>query len=328
MPVKHPNFLHCPQLINASNNNPPLKKGAKGEGVRLIQKAMIQLLGIDMPKSTLPDGTLDGDYGAETKNAVIAFQLLHELDDDGRVGMNTLAKIEEELFKNKPKPAKPVTPPPPPITNIPALITGALNFPWVDVAGYKMAGSRFFHFSVDGCLLEPYFFPIIASYFNKNRIRTRHAPDHEYAGEYDSEGNVLILRSLGSDPTNLSLIVHECVHAHLDRVRASLVTVAHSEAIAYVAQCLYFKLFSKTGKELHGEGDMAPVFDAANAIANEINVHHATRFMEGKKDAPYRATNQEAQALLQALNKSERYKNSLKILGGFNGIPNEIGEWD
>lgn len=96
MPVTHPRFVHCPQLQAASLDKPPLKKGASGEGVRLVQEALRDL-GNPLPISTLPDGQLDGLYGNETKDLVSLFQQKNGLSYDGEVGKNTLAKLEQKL---------------------------------------------------------------------------------------------------------------------------------------------------------------------------------------------------------------------------------------
>ena len=56
-----------------------LKKGSKGEEVKLLQQA----LGI----------TADGDFGPKTEAAVIAFQKAHELTADGIVGAKTWAAL-------------------------------------------------------------------------------------------------------------------------------------------------------------------------------------------------------------------------------------------
>lgn len=96
MAVTHPRFVHCPQLQAASLDKPPLKKGASGEGVRLVQEALRDL-GYALPISTLSGGQLDGVYGSETKGIVSVFQKNHGLSYDGEVGKNTLAKLEQEL---------------------------------------------------------------------------------------------------------------------------------------------------------------------------------------------------------------------------------------
>lgn len=60
-----------------------LYSGCIGEDVRGIQ-----ILLIGRGYSCGPDGA-DGDFGVNTKNAVLKYQQLHELEDDGIVGVNT-----------------------------------------------------------------------------------------------------------------------------------------------------------------------------------------------------------------------------------------------
>ena len=101
MPVTHPKFVGCAQLVAASNNSPQLKKGGAGEGVRRVQDAL-RSLGEAFPNSTRPDGTLDGVFGMETKTVVQMWQRKQFLTDDGEVGTLTLAKLELALPRGGP----------------------------------------------------------------------------------------------------------------------------------------------------------------------------------------------------------------------------------
>lgn len=68
-----------------------LRKGLDGEDVKQLQENLIKLgynLGV---------WGADGDFGKATEEAVIKFQQLHKLDDDGEVGPLTLAAIEKAL---------------------------------------------------------------------------------------------------------------------------------------------------------------------------------------------------------------------------------------
>ncbi len=59
--------------------------GSRGENVRKVQQKLISW--------DYMDGTADGVYGAETKNAVKSFQRKNGLNADGRVGPATAAKM-------------------------------------------------------------------------------------------------------------------------------------------------------------------------------------------------------------------------------------------
>lgn len=81
-------------IARASQNNPPLKQGAQGEGVRILQMALIDL-GFAMPGSTRKNTALpDGIFGPETTRVVIAFQRLNGLKPDAIVGTQTLARLD------------------------------------------------------------------------------------------------------------------------------------------------------------------------------------------------------------------------------------------
>lgn len=109
MPLTSPRFKDDPQLQKASVNSPPLRSGDTGQGVRLLQQALIDL-GFDMPISTQRYGSPDGIYGAETSATVKKFQQQQNLLADGVAGRNTLARLDELL----PGPAKPLPPLPGP----------------------------------------------------------------------------------------------------------------------------------------------------------------------------------------------------------------------
>lgn len=81
-------------IVRASTNSPPLRQGNRGEGVRVLQLALIDL-GFAMPISTGGGTTLpDGIFGAETLKVVMAFQRANGLVPDGVVGAQTLARID------------------------------------------------------------------------------------------------------------------------------------------------------------------------------------------------------------------------------------------
>lgn len=97
MALTNPRFSANRELVAASENNPSLKKGAKGEAVAILQQALLDL-GFAMPISTgvgirLPDGA----YGKETEAAVRAFQRTNRLHEDGIAGRETLKQLEVSI---------------------------------------------------------------------------------------------------------------------------------------------------------------------------------------------------------------------------------------
>ena len=68
-----------------------LRKGMSGEDVKQLQEALIAL-GYDVG----PDGA-DGQFGNNTRKAVVAFQKDHGLDADGEVGPLTCEALKEAL---------------------------------------------------------------------------------------------------------------------------------------------------------------------------------------------------------------------------------------
>lgn len=68
-----------------------LRKGAKGTEVMQLQRALNRA-GCQL--------TVDGFFGADTYNAVIAFQATHNLSIDGIVGPNTWDKLNGQAPGN------------------------------------------------------------------------------------------------------------------------------------------------------------------------------------------------------------------------------------
>jgi peptidoglycan hydrolase-like protein with peptidoglycan-binding domain len=98
MTLSSPRFNRDPQLVLASDNKPPIKQGARGESVRIIQMALIDL-GFPMPNSTAGGKRLpDGIFGMETLTVVRSFQQRFGLEVDGIVGRQTLGALETQCI--------------------------------------------------------------------------------------------------------------------------------------------------------------------------------------------------------------------------------------
>jgi murein L,D-transpeptidase YcbB/YkuD len=96
MPLSSPRFGRDPDLQSAAENKPPLKAGANGEGVKIVQRALVDL-GFAMPKSTKAR-VLDGIFGGETEATVKSFQRDNGLPVDGVVGRDTLGLLDRTFF--------------------------------------------------------------------------------------------------------------------------------------------------------------------------------------------------------------------------------------
>jgi peptidoglycan hydrolase-like protein with peptidoglycan-binding domain len=84
-------------VVKASMNAPPMRQGSRGEGVKVLQLALIDL-GTPMPRSTGGGASLpDGIFGSETHAAVVAFQRINGLVADGIAGAMTVARLDMTL---------------------------------------------------------------------------------------------------------------------------------------------------------------------------------------------------------------------------------------
>ncbi len=95
MPLSYPPFVSNPRIVAASNNSPTMRSGERGDPVKVIQQALVDL-GYAMPRSTTPGG-LDGIFGQETAARVRTFQADNNLGADGIVGRNTVTALDHFL---------------------------------------------------------------------------------------------------------------------------------------------------------------------------------------------------------------------------------------
>lgn len=86
-------FQNHPELLAALQRKRYIKKGAKGGYVSVLQKALID------DGFSLPKYGVDGDFGNETKNAVLNYQIKHNLKQDGIVGPETMGHLDSNFAK-------------------------------------------------------------------------------------------------------------------------------------------------------------------------------------------------------------------------------------
>jgi peptidoglycan hydrolase-like protein with peptidoglycan-binding domain len=90
-------FSSEPDIVRASTNSPPLRRGSHGDGMRVLQLALIDL-GFAMPISTKNGESLpDSIFGAETLKTVMAFQKANGLVADGVVGAHTVERLDKVI---------------------------------------------------------------------------------------------------------------------------------------------------------------------------------------------------------------------------------------
>ena len=105
MSLKNSKFKNNIRLQQISNNKSYMKRGERNkEAVILIQEALVAL-DYFLPRSTLSNGGMDGDYGKETTQKIKLFQCNNHLYADGIMGKNTLTKLDELLSSISPSPA-------------------------------------------------------------------------------------------------------------------------------------------------------------------------------------------------------------------------------
>jgi peptidoglycan hydrolase-like protein with peptidoglycan-binding domain len=94
-------------LQKAFDEDPPLRRPARGEAVKKVQQALADE-GYDMPRSFDRKGKPDGIYGKETVQVVLDFQRRYGLDETGEVGRQVLGKLDQFAAGRVPGPGEKV----------------------------------------------------------------------------------------------------------------------------------------------------------------------------------------------------------------------------
>lgn len=127
-------ILDDPSLVRVGHGEAVLKSGSRGEGVKDLQRALVEL-------GHLPRNSgVDGIFGRGTANAVAAFQRSKGLTADGKVGRLTLQALDTALRATGGSfPTTPATPPPPPE---PTFATDAERRAYADIKEKLFIGAR------------------------------------------------------------------------------------------------------------------------------------------------------------------------------------------
>lgn len=109
---------------NAPTPVPVLKNGSEGDTVKQLQQRLQEL--------GYYSGSIDGQFGNGTKNAVMTFQRQHGLDDDGVVGTDTNSMLYSQA-------AQPCASPTPTMTPMPTVTPDTRPVAAVDAKPYIRA---------------------------------------------------------------------------------------------------------------------------------------------------------------------------------------------
>ncbi len=120
-------FAPSQRLQQAAGGGRPLAQGESSSGVALLQAGLCDC-GYRLPRSTRPNGSLDGVFGSETATQLRSYQATKPLKPDGIAGPRTLGAMDMDLMA-KQGASPPSTPPPvipkpkqPPPPNVPVNI--------------------------------------------------------------------------------------------------------------------------------------------------------------------------------------------------------------
>jgi peptidoglycan hydrolase-like protein with peptidoglycan-binding domain len=86
-----------PELASVRARRQTLGVGAKGDGVRHVQRGLMHLARLTSSSALLPLGGASGEYDEETTRAVASFQLTFALPPSGRVDQDTLRTLDAAL---------------------------------------------------------------------------------------------------------------------------------------------------------------------------------------------------------------------------------------
>ncbi|BFM43833.1 hypothetical protein CFS9_24740 [Flavobacterium sp. CFS9] len=92
---ENPQFKGNNPLEKTNDDEMLISKGQKGQYITALQEGLLET------GQSLPKYGADGDFGNETRNAVIDFQSKNQLDVDGIVGPQTIGALDNKLVEQK-----------------------------------------------------------------------------------------------------------------------------------------------------------------------------------------------------------------------------------
>lgn len=281
MALMSSHFRGDQRMLLAQNNAPPLKRGHAEYAVRLLQQAL-EDLGYPLPKSKEKYGSLDGEYGGETRGKVWEFQKDEKLKKDGVAGKNTITKMDEMLVaKRKIMPRLPDLPPDAPGGFTDAAANARLFI--LDTLGSSPLRNSYFTIemtqtggggSKHSVTLAGFHYQRVAEMLYKNVIEVRHEPAMEHAALYvhdprksikgvagPVDANTFVIQSaLRRTLSDRSKVIHEATHAACDVIGKPM-NALFSEMVAFIMEAIYYR--KRTG-------GAKPSTEKAYAIADEV----------------------------------------------------------
>ena len=132
----------------------------------------------------------------------------------------------------------------------------------------------YINFGLAGYWISQTLFNAVRDRINGGGIAVYARPSSSSKAEYNSALNALYV-PYSNEVTKLALILHECVHAGLDLLKATKIRVVDDEALAYISQCIFVSKNKTANPEIRTVGDdedwyMNQVFDKAWAIAMQL----------------------------------------------------------
>lgn len=165
-------------------------------------------------------------------------------------------------------------------------------------------------FTAVGMKVSPIGFSAVKTRIDAGKIEVQYSRRlARHTAQYVHTHNRMLLsfRSLDDDPDREALIVHECVHAIAD-IAGKKQLVAHSEASAYVAQCLYY--YYRSEKDIK-DGMMIAFDDRLLKTAWQAA---ATARTKGT------LTDADLEPLLKAIARDGMYRRKHKDFNQYDGV--------
>ena len=172
---------------------------------------------------------------------------------------------------------------------------------------------------MSGYVIRSFHFSTIRTFVDINRIRVRHSRSGSAvavnaSAEYDSKADTFRLTfDTATVDTQIALIIHEALHASCDARGLRKMRIATSEALGYVAQCVFLR-----GKQVGTTVSNARLFSDTD-IALDLIFEHPWR-LAGLALAGTEILRGEAAPLEQAIGSYKKYKKEANLVARWDGI--------